>query len=240
MMNDSISPPLSFEISFVSQQSQRGHACLMSAARRKETWALPLNLANGEMDQLKLEDKKNTKSCRRHMYLPARPQMEYGEEERRPSCVIGCNEPCKKPLSLSSSKLNLRSNHNINKVILDYGVLQRIKTYCCIGRNLIISLLLTSSIFNYRYREGFSATPSSSQERCYSRGIGSLARQGRVLGARDRSELNKTPPRGGFELISETKCKILFAVLLIVIIVISLPRMNPERRDDVMQSSDPG
>ena len=60
------------------------------------------------------------------------------------------------------------------------------------------------------------------------------------MGAGDQSEINKTPPRGGFEFISETKCKILFAVLLILIIAISLPRMNPERGDDVMQSSDPG
>ena len=105
---------------------------------------------------------------------------------------------------------------------------------------MIISLLLTSSIFNIRYREGFSATPSLSQERCYSRGMAAWRGKGRVLGARHRSEINKTPQRGGFEFISETKCKILFAVLLILIIVISLPRMNPERRDDVMQSSDPG
>ena len=31
---------------------------MMSAARREETWALPLKLADGEMDQLNLEGKK--------------------------------------------------------------------------------------------------------------------------------------------------------------------------------------
>ena len=136
---------------------------------------------------------------------------------------------------LSSSELNLRSNHNINKAIFIIYLLMKFD-----HKSKQVSPL-PFSIFDTG--RGFSATPSSSQERCcYSREICSRAGQASDGSGGRRPVGNKQQNATAWRIrcISETKCKILFAVLLILIIVISLPRMNPERRDDVMQSRDSG
>ena len=79
MMNDSISPPLSFEISFVSQQ-QSGHACLISAM----TWDLGGGFPQSRrIGQLKLIRENKQQEILQTSYVPAWPNGVWRGEEAR-------------------------------------------------------------------------------------------------------------------------------------------------------------